>query len=179
MLIALLLAAAAPTAPITVYRKSGSEAPAPQRSPQGGLPRFEFRSVHAGDPMPRRGPFGCPTTKSGDRMCLEADFQVAGVQASRAATVYNSSGLTALMFSVSRSDAPTLLSALQVKYGKPCKTDTASVQNGYGATFQRDSFQWCFSDGVAIFRSLGSKIDEADFYFTTEVDQPKGAIIDF
>lgn len=148
--------------------------------PPAALPRFEFRLFHAGDPMPKRGLFGCPTTSQpGEHICMENDFEVAGVWARKAATFYNSAGLTTLMFSVAIQDGPILKRSLLAKYGTPCATDISTVQNGYGAKFERETLQWCFADGKARFRSVGSKMGEASFIFTSESDQPSKPIVDF
>lgn len=153
---------------------------ASEATPAAILPNFEFRSFHAGDPMPKRGLFGCPTTSEpGERLCMESDFQVAGVWARKAATFYKKGGLTTLMFSVAIDDGPTLKRSLLAKYGTPCSTDISTVQNGFGAKFERETLQWCFADGKARFRSVGSRISEASFIFTTDGEQPAKPIVDF
>ena len=116
--------------------------------------------------------------KDGDRMCLEADFELVGIKATRVATIYGDNGLKGIMFSVARFDGTSLSEALTRKYGVPCITRTDTVQNGFGATFERDTLRWCFSDGVASFKSIGSKIDRADFSFTT-LETRDALVIDF
>jgi len=175
---ALLLAAA--QEPMVVYPKAGVQNPtAAPATPSSNLPKFEFKSVHAGDPMPRRGLLGCPKLEEHDQhICPEADFSVAGVKAFSAATFYDQSGLIGLLFSVRRGDGPTLAQALEAKYGKPCDVKTTEVQNSFGAKFERETRRWCFADGIGTFESIGRKVDAASFGFTV-IPPDKKPVVDF
>jgi hypothetical protein len=93
---------------------------------------------------------------------------VAGVKSRRSSLKFDDGGLTQFSWEMFRSDVPTVRVAFEQRYGKPCRTATAQLQNGYGATFPSEMATWCFAEGDLILmeRSLNDPLN-GEFLFVT------------
>jgi hypothetical protein len=137
---------------------------------------FEFRDFHVGIQLDRKDPAYLTCVNRNLNACFLKPFMVADILATRGMVTFGNGGLDSFSFDVDRSSASTLMAALVAKYGPTCSRETGDVQNGMGAKFTRESFTWCFSDGKAVFRSIGSRVTSASFTFianTMRAPEPK------
>jgi len=100
-------------------------------------------------------------------------MSVAGISAVDSFAVYGPTGLEDFSLSVHRNDVSAFVASLVAKYGKPIEVKTDTVQNGFGARFDRETLKWRFSDGEAEFVAPGSKLDQADFFFSVPIPAQK------
>jgi hypothetical protein len=155
--------------------------------PTPALPAFQFKTFTAAMPLADAQAanlaVSCSETKlsSGPvTFCglgpALIEGGVSGVKPRRSSLQYNAAGLIAMSWQMFRSEVPLVRAAFEQRYGKPCKTETAQLQNGYGAQFKSEVVSWCFSDGDLILaeRALNDPLN-GEFLFVSRRYQAEGA----
>lgn len=61
---------------------------------------------------------------------------------------FDADGLIGFDLSFRQHSLPSVKTAFTAKYGKPCRSERATLQNAFGAKFSQQSDIYCFGDGT-------------------------------
>lgn len=129
---------------------------------------FTFRDWKVGDPLISGDPRlkQCVGITKGTA-CVFSDKQFAGEDVIQIGAAFSGKGLFAVEVRFGSNRADQIEAVLRARYGVPCATKTGEATNALGMKFPYRTSSWCFSDGKAIFRSIGAKLSEGDFEFAS------------
>lgn len=169
---ALLIAALSTGASAQAARKPAPSAakPIPRPAPAPELPVFDFLGHNTETPSTVNPK--CPKDKDGSVSCTDfANPTLAGVTLKWLSLSFYNNKLYRVIGSGGRYTFPGLLSAFSKKYGPP-KLETRKWQNRAGAVLDNDVATWQFKGGILELSSIGSRIDDVDFYFISLPNSP-------
>lgn len=127
------------------------------------LPEFRFRSLTPGVALSAvKGILSACEPAYGntnDTYCELKDTEVAGVMALDTFVTFENRKWRGLVIDYHPNMFDQVVTGLTSAYGEPCRTDRQELQNAFGATFQDESYQWCFKGGDLTIRRYADKID--------------------
>lgn len=71
-----------------------------------------------------------------------------------------------------RNAIPEITSALQERYGAPCRAGKETVRNLAGGSFESSVFTWCFRTGELVFRERDQQVDRFSVIYTDRANRP-------
>jgi hypothetical protein len=100
--------------------------------------------------------------------CLDNFCRIGDVNVMVFQVTFEDEKLISISAQTRGSMAPLFIDALKSRYGKPNKTLTEKMQNGYGAVFNDTTYSWSFKDGIMNFVYLGNPANSGGMMnFTT------------
>lgn len=139
---------------------------------------FEFMGIHPDASMAGEITMGdtkCTIAPTGYSNCAPPIAKIGNATIFGMAASFINGRLVRLEGSTSNLSLPLLIEAFTLKYGKPTSTRTATLQNGFGATFKNEITTWRFKEGALEVNSIGDEQDECSFNFVDENNRPKPA----
>lgn len=166
-----LLLAAGLSVAYTLAIPGAASAGSPQDLGATKVVPFQFRELHVGAPRPtgreKAKYLRCEKLMATMYCTFPFDMRIANLPVFGEAR-FAENGFSEMILTFSSATAGDVRSALVERYGAPCAKTEAEVQNAYGAKLTRETLSFCFSDGMAIYQSVGTKIDEGVFRFTSQ-----------
>lgn len=151
--------------PSTLIAGAPQAAGSVQRAP------FQFRELHVGAPRPtgreKAKYLRCEKLAATTFCTFPFDMRIANLPVFGEAR-FAETGFSEMILTFSSAAAADVRSALVERYGAPCAKTEDEVQNAFGAKLQQETLSFCFSDGMAIYQSVGPKIGEGSFRFSSQ-----------
>lgn len=147
-------------------------APAPRSVP---LPQFEFMGQTTEAPPTMTELQGNECTTNGARYtCTNVDSPtVAGRRMRYLQIAFYNGRLYGVSAAFGELAYQAVAEAFTTKYGEPTKIEVRKWQSKAGATFDNRVLIWNFNGGGTLeLQSIGSKVDEARFDFSSTINAP-------